>query len=436
MTLQFNILTIFLVLLIITLTSIVSFAYYKNSNSVLDLTERFIRRVAESCIKSSIAMFDPVADIIKSSAQLVADDELKGRDGSLFPYMVSALENNPQLQSLYFAFDSDGRFLQAFPVPPDIQKFGANDAKPPAGAQYAYRVIDRKNGVYSDIWTYVKRDGTVVGTETSNQLNYDPRPRPWYKDAVKNHGMILSDLLVYTSNRQPGITAAVPIVAKDGRVIGVSAANITTNQISDFLKQLDLGPSGIALLVDESEQVIAYPDASKTLHQDGLKLSLVKADELEEEKVRDAFKAYRANPKDLIRFMSNGENYLGSFTQFPEEFGKKWILAGDRFRKRFRRFLEIQHARYRRGRFVLDGFRGDLRQCAGPLDYQAPAFAVGRDSQNPEIRSGRSNRPALLHFGGQRADPFDEHDETRAENLWDVRPSRLGAGTGRQRSAH
>ena len=327
MTLQFNILSIFIVLLMITLASIVSFAYYKNSNSVLDLTERFIRRVAESCITSSIAMFDPVVDSVRSSAEIVAANEQQGRDGTLFPYLMSTLENNQQLQSIYFAFEADGRFLQAFPVPADAKKFGANDAQPPAGSQFALRVIDRKNGVYSDVWTYVKRDGTVLGSETSNKLNYDPRPRPWYKDAVESKRMILSDLLIYTSNRQPGITAAYPIIAKDGRIIGVAAANISTNQISDFLAHLDLGSSGLALMVDENEQVIAYPDASRTLHQDGLKLSLVKADELGEAKVSDAFKAYRSQSKDLIRFTSGDETYLGSFTQFPSEFGKKWQLV-------------------------------------------------------------------------------------------------------------
>ena len=327
MSLQINILTTFVLLLSITIISIISFAYYKNSSSILDLTERFINRVAVSCIDSSIALFDPVASAVKSTAELVVNDEDQARDGGLFPYLISTLQNNPQMQSIYLAFDNDGRFLQAFPIPPNSPKFGANDMPPPAGAEYALRVIDRKNGGYSDVWSYVKRDGTVLGQETSNQLNYDPRPRPWYKDAIRTRGLILSDLLVYTSNRQPGVTAAAPIFAKDGRVIGAAAANISTNQISDFLAHLDLGPSGLALMIDESEQIIAYPDASRTLHQDGLKLSLVKALELGEPRITDAFAAHHDAQGDLVRFTSMGHSYLASFTKFPPEFGKKWQLV-------------------------------------------------------------------------------------------------------------
>ncbi len=327
LTLQVNILSVFATLLALVIATLVAFAYYKNSGSVLDLTERFVARVAVSGIDRTMALLEPVAADVEASAQLARIDEAKARDGSLFPYMMSLLDSAPQLQSIYLAFEADGRFLQAFPIPPGTEKFGANDAAPPAAARYALRVIDRHAGGYSDIWSYVTRDGTVVGTETSNMLNYDPRPRPWYKDAVKSGGLIWSDLLVYTSNRQPGVTAAYPIVAHDGRVIGVAAANVAVKQLSDFLASLDLGVSGIALVVDEQEQLIAFPEASRAIRQNGLKLSLVKAAELGEAKISDAFTAYRAAPANLIHLDSDGKRYIASFNGLPDHFGKKWLLA-------------------------------------------------------------------------------------------------------------
>ncbi|MBX9634003.1 MAG: adenylate/guanylate cyclase domain-containing protein, partial [Magnetospirillum sp.] len=327
LTLQVNIVTAVATLLTVVIVTLVSFAYHKNTGSVLDLMERFVGRVAVSGINSTIAMLDPVASDVQAAADLAAIDEDKARDGTLFPYMISVLSTTPQLQSIYLAFEADGRFLQAFPIAPGTEKFGANDNAPPAGAQFALRVIDRNGSDYSDVWTYVKRDGTVVGEETSNSLNYDPRPRPWYKDAVKSRGLIWSDLLVYTSNRQPGITAAYPIFAHDGRVIGVAAANIATKQLSDFLASLDLGPSGMALIVDEKEQLIAFPDASRAVRQDGLKLSLVKADELKEARISDAFAAYRAAPNSIVHFPSGERQHLGSFTGLPDRFGKKWLLT-------------------------------------------------------------------------------------------------------------
>jgi len=326
LTLQVNILSVFAALLMVTISALVSFAYYKNAGSVLDLMERFISRVAVSAVSRTTALLDPVAADVEATAQLAAIDEAKARDGTLFPYMMSLLASAPQLQSVYLAFESDGRFLQAFPIPPGTGKFGANNSMPPAGAQFALRVISRGRG-YSDVWTYVRRDGTVLGTESSNGLNYDPRPRPWYKDALATRGLIWSDLLVYTSNRQPGITAAYPIVGADGRAIGVAAANVATNELSYFLSGLDLGQSGLAMVVDEHEQLIAYPDASRTVRVDGLALSLVKVDDLAQPAVSAAFAAYRAGGKGLVRFDAGGKRHLGSFTRFPSDFGKDWLLA-------------------------------------------------------------------------------------------------------------
>jgi len=327
LTLQINILTAFAALLTVIIVTLVAFAYHKNEGSVLDLVDRFVKRGAVSGINSAVSLLDPVAAHVQATAQLASLDEAKARDGTLFPYLMSLLDSTPQLQSIYLAFEADGKFLQAFPIPPGTTTFGANNTPPPPEARFALRVIDRKDGSYSDVWSYVKRDGTVVGRETSNTLNYDARNRDWYKDVVARRGLIWTDLLVYTSTRQPGIACAYPIIAGDGRVIGAVAANITTQQLSDFLAGLDLGASGVALIVDERERIIAYPDASRAIRQDGMNLSLVKADELNEPKITDAFAAHHAVAGRLVPFKSNGRSYLASFTGLPDKFGKDWLLA-------------------------------------------------------------------------------------------------------------
>lgn len=327
LTLRVNILTAFAALLSATVITLVAYAYHKNSASVLDLMGRFVERVSASGIGSSMALLDPVETSVQATAGLAAIDEAKARDGSLFPYMVEILKTQKQLQSIYLAFEADGRFLQAFPVPPGASKFGANDARPPEGAAFSLRTVDRKGGTYTDTWVYVDERGKTVGTETSNQLNYDPRPRPWYKDAIATRGLIWSDILVYTSNKQPGITAAYPIFAADGRVIGAAAANVATNQMSDFLAGLDLGRSGVAFIVDEREQLIAHPDAARTVRQDGLKYSLVKATELGDAVTRDAFAAYHRDKTRTVSFESGGHRHLGSFTPFPADLGKNWLMV-------------------------------------------------------------------------------------------------------------
>jgi adenylate cyclase len=121
MTLRVNILTAFAALLSVTVITLVAFAYSRNTTSVLELMNRFVERVSASGISSSMALLTPVETSVTATARLAAIDEAKARDGSLFPYMISILETQPQLQSLYLAFHADGRFLQAFPIPPGAE---------------------------------------------------------------------------------------------------------------------------------------------------------------------------------------------------------------------------------------------------------------------------------------------------------------------------
>lgn len=326
LTLRVNILTAFAVLLSSTVFTLVAFAYHMNSTSVLELTGRFVERVAASGIAAGTALLDPVETSVEATARVVLLDEKRARDGSLFPVFNTIIKTQPQLQSIYVAFE-DGGFLQAFPVPKGAAKFGANDSRPPERAVYAQRVVDRKGGKYSDVWTYVTAEGEIVGEERSDSLNYDPRPRPWYKDALAQRKLVWSDILVYTSNKQPGITAAHPIIAPDGRVIGVAAANVSTNQLSDFLAGLDLGRSGTSFIVDDKEQLIAHPDASRTVRQEGLKYSLVKAVDLGEKVIVDAFDAYHREKTRVVGFESDGRRHQASFTPFPADMGKNWLMV-------------------------------------------------------------------------------------------------------------
>ena len=325
--LQLNITSVFALILATTIISVVAFAYYKNTNSVLDLTERFMARVAEGSINESVAMFKPVTEAVKTTAVFTEQTEEATRNGAIFPYFRTVLQNNPQVQSIYIGFQDDGRFVQGYSVPPNATKFGPNDAEPPQGAVIAYRVVDRNNGGYLDSWTYVDQDGQVVGSETSTTTNYDPRQRPFYGEAVKADKLVLTDLLVYASNRQPGVTATTPIHGPDGRLIGVAAANVSTNQLSDFMSRLDLGSGGVALIIDEANHAVAYPDASRTVHQNGSTLVLTQAGDLGDPRVASAMLAWHQAPSHTVRFQNGDLNYMASFSPFPARFGKQWTLV-------------------------------------------------------------------------------------------------------------
>ncbi len=91
--------------------------------------------------------------------------------------------------------------------------------------------------------------------------SYDPRTRPWYQGAVRERALYWTGVYVFHTDRQPGVTAAVPRLDDRGQVLGVLSVDIGLVQMSHFLREnIRVGKSGQAFLLDQQSQLIAIRD--------------------------------------------------------------------------------------------------------------------------------------------------------------------------------
>ena len=117
---------------------------------------------------------------------------------------------------------------------------------------------------------------TYVGDETGKFTTwpvmpmpegYDPRKRPWYQDAVKAGGSVLTDPYIDASSGDLIISAAAPVM-KDGKLAGVAGSDFSLKTLVSMVKDIDVGGEGFAFLVNKSGQILVHPDAklvTKTL---------------------------------------------------------------------------------------------------------------------------------------------------------------------------
>ncbi len=117
---------------------------------------------------------------------------------------------------------------------------------------------------------------TYVGEETGTFTmwpdspmpeGYDPRQRPWYQDAVKANGSVLTEPYIDASTNDLIISAAVP-VKRDGKLIGVAGSDFSLKTLVEMIKGVDAGSGGFAFLANKSGQILVHPDAklvTKTL---------------------------------------------------------------------------------------------------------------------------------------------------------------------------
>lgn len=90
---------------------------------------------------------------------------------------------------------------------------------------------------------------------------YDPRIRPWYVGAVRKLGLFWTDVYVFASSQNPGITASMPILDARRSVRGVCSIDINLSTFSRFLKSMKIGETGFAYIIDNVRgRVIAHPD--------------------------------------------------------------------------------------------------------------------------------------------------------------------------------
>jgi methyl-accepting chemotaxis protein len=101
-------------------------------------------------------------------------------------------------------------------------------------------------------------DGSIAYGDKSEDwpADYDPRTRPWYKDATTQNKLVLTD----PYKDFDGSVVVSFAKAFRGQNSGVLAADLTVNHIIDQVLSLELNHDGFAFLIDGNNRIVAYRD--------------------------------------------------------------------------------------------------------------------------------------------------------------------------------
>lgn len=104
-------------------------------------------------------------------------------------------------------------------------------------------------------------DGTYAGwPEDTRMSNYDPRVRPWYKEAMAQPGKIVQSSVYYWAQDDVVlINSGRTVTNAQGNIVGVFGLDVSLNQLTDLIKQIKLGDSGYLMLVEKGGNVLADP---------------------------------------------------------------------------------------------------------------------------------------------------------------------------------
>lgn len=297
-------------------------SYVSNDRMARQTANQTVERARRETIAHTEALLNPMAAMVRVAAQVGAAQPDFYRDARALPSMLETVARNANISSVYVGF-ADGSYRMALRVPPQFKVF--NNA-PPAGTLFSTRWIDRRaGGAPQDRYTFLGKDNAALG-EAAAAAVYDPRSRPWFKDAVDRKGLVISNPYIYATTGLPGVTVAMPFYTGDA-LVGVVAIDILLDSLSQYLKERPVSRHSISLVADSDGLIVAHPDTQQALKRDNGNLIRARLTELADPRPALAVGMRAAQAANQFTFTHGGEEYVAMFSPFPREFGKAWEVV-------------------------------------------------------------------------------------------------------------
>ena len=299
-------------------------SYVTSQGVLLGHARSLMADVAEETIEHSVNFLEP-AEAAADLTQRLAERDVVSKDDprALEQYLFEQLRSFPQFAGIFYG-GRDGSFVYV--------KHDSSLEK----ASYRTKIIAFPDGErrVDLLW----RDDAfhAVASETDAQDRFDPRQRPWYRDAAERSAVAWTEPYIFFTSNNPGITVAAPIYTRGGELQGVIGVDIEIVEISSFLSGLKIGERGSALILNRNGDVIAHPEASKikTAKNDGSgELRFTHITEIDDSVARAAFGSLGREASELTTgepistsFEHTGEVYHAVFAPLSGK-QRTWTVA-------------------------------------------------------------------------------------------------------------
>ncbi|MEM6838254.1 MAG: adenylate/guanylate cyclase domain-containing protein [Cyanobacteria bacterium P01_C01_bin.120] len=166
---------------------------------------------------------------------------------------------------------------------------------------------------------------------------YDARVRPWFKAALDAEGPSWTDMYLAFTTGLPNVTASVPVYGRrDRRLLGVCATDVVLPaEFRTFLKQLEIGESGQAFVIDRQGNLISSSTDEPLIKMRGADPQFLKATQSSNSHVQQAASYLETHFASLdniqqnrqLSFALNGEQQFLEVLPFNDGFGLDWLIV-------------------------------------------------------------------------------------------------------------
>ncbi|BBD08671.1 methyl-accepting chemotaxis protein [Desulfovibrio ferrophilus] len=122
-----------------------------------------------------------------------------------------------------------------------------------------FKLVQSNHKGYTDVYIGTKFGGFLISNATDLPGGYDPRIRPWYKDAVQSPDKAIASSAYMSTDGQAMISIAKAAKGPDKKVLGVAAIDISLADLTKMVGDIRLGETGYVMLVQGDGVILADP---------------------------------------------------------------------------------------------------------------------------------------------------------------------------------
>ncbi len=202
-----------------------------------------------------------IEDLLEQSARFVSIQARVGatrppRNARLGPQgdvrlFLASIETDPKVSAYFLAWSAEEQ-LQVTAVRGDARIQSALQA--PGATHFALRrTMRRPDGTRTEQLEFLDRQGTVIGAR-QEESRAPALTSQWYRDALKNNALSVSEPYLLSESGEPGIAVSAPLPER----AGVLASEISLRSVGSMLSHMELPPNGAIGVVDGRGQVLAF----------------------------------------------------------------------------------------------------------------------------------------------------------------------------------
>jgi len=261
--LQVNILTLFLVILAIIVGTVVAHGYIRNKDAALDAAAALLDEVGIKIFERLRGIVDPAFAATNLATELIAVSVPP--DMAVHPmasFLIAFLEERPVIRSAYMGY-ADGAFYQVKSLAGDAlaserTRLGAPEDTAFMINRHIFREDDRRFALR----TFVDSSRRIIGSRFVRDPTFDARTRDWYRTALGTGDAILTGPYIFAGSRSPGVAVSRRF---SGETVGVFAVDIDLAAIAAFLSSQRFSTSARLFLFNAGGTMSVHPDMERTV---------------------------------------------------------------------------------------------------------------------------------------------------------------------------